>query len=254
VVISLVVIGVGTLWLTGQSLKPIEEAYFRLKRFTDDASHELRSPLMAIRSNIELVLKRSNNLEPEFQNSLKVVQSAVDQMTNLTEELLVLATSDQERPSAPQSAVDLKELLEAVVAETRLEADEKKIQLEREFQDGLYVSGSKQELRGVFGNILRNAIAYTPENGNVKITSAANDGNVLISVKDTGIGIAEADIPKIFDRFWRADRSREHSSGAGLGLSIAGRLAKRHGGSIKVESALGKGSTFTVSLPTVSNS
>jgi signal transduction histidine kinase len=249
VLLSLVVSAVGTLWLTRQSLRPIEEAYFRLKRFTDDASHELRSPLMAMKSNIELVLKRAEKLEPEFHNSLMVVGSAVDQMTNLTDELLVLATTDREQSIAQPVVINLQELLEAVIAESRSTAEEKNIQIHSQFKDGVLVRGNRQELRGVFGNILRNALTYTPENGKVEIESSLINKHAITRIMDNGIGIAQSDVPKIFERFWRADRARESSAGAGLGLSIAGRLVRRHGGDIRVTSTLGHGSTFVVTLP-----
>jgi len=254
VLVSLVFTGIGSMWLTRQSLKPIEQAYFKLRRFTDDASHELRSPLMAIKSNIELVLKRAPKLEPEFQNSLLTVQNAVDQMTNLTEELLVLARADEEKLKTEGVVIDLEELLEGVISDSQPEATDKNIELRCDLKKGVLVNGSRQELRGVFGNILRNALTYTPENGKVAIEVSQVNGTAIARISDNGIGIAESDITKVFDRFWRADRAREHGVGAGLGLSIASRLAGRNGGEIKVESTPGKGSTFTVILPAVTDS
>jgi OmpR-family two-component system manganese-sensing sensor histidine kinase len=250
VLLSLVASGLGTLWLTGQSLKPIEQAYLRLRRFTDDASHELRSPLMAIKSNIELVLKRAQKLEPEFQRSLVVVQSAVDEMTQLTNDLLLLATSEHNRASAEPETIDLAELLEDVKSENQSKAEEKSIQITRVCERQVRIEGNRQELRGVFGNVLRNALNYTPENGKVDIEITVNEHNAIVRISDNGIGIAANDIPKVFDRFWRADRSREHNtSGAGLGLSIADRFVRRHGGAIRVESTVGQGSSFVVTLP-----
>jgi two-component system, OmpR family, manganese sensing sensor histidine kinase len=249
ILVSLVVIGVGSLWLTRQSLRPIEQAYFRMRRFTDDASHELRSPLMAVKSNIELVLKRAVNLEPEYQNNLVIVQNAVDQMSNLTEELLHLATADQELLSADRGIVDLHELLEGVITENQAKAEEKKIAISRQFKEEVLVKGSRQDLRGVFSNILRNALTYTPENGKVEVEISQLNGSAIARITDNGIGIASSDLPRVFDRFWRADKARDQSGGAGLGLAIASRLARRNGGEIRVDSTLGKGSTFTVTLP-----
>jgi OmpR-family two-component system manganese-sensing sensor histidine kinase len=249
ILVSLVVIGVGSLWLTRQSLRPIEQAYFRMRRFTDDASHELRSPLMAVKSNIELVLKRAVNLEPEYQNNLVIVQNAVDQMSNLTEELLHLATADQDQLSAERSVVDLHELLEGVISENHAKAEEKKIAISRKFKEEALVQGSRQDLRGIFSNILRNALTYTPENGKVEVEVSQLNGSAIARITDNGIGIASSDIPRVFDRFWRADKARDQSGGAGLGLAIASRLVRRNGGEIRVDSTLGKGSTFTVTLP-----
>jgi two-component system, OmpR family, manganese sensing sensor histidine kinase len=249
ILVSLVVIGVGSLWLTRQSLRPIEQAYFRMRRFTDDASHELRSPLMAVKSNIELVLKRAVNLEPEYQNNLVIVQNAVDQMSNLTEELLHLATADQDQLSAERSVVDLHELLEGVISENHAKAEEKKIAISRKFKEEVLVQGSRQDLRGIFSNILRNALTYTPENGKVEVEVTQLNGSAIARITDNGIGIASSDIPRVFDRFWRADKARDQSGGAGLGLAIASRLVRRNGGEIRVDSTLGKGSTFTVTLP-----
>jgi signal transduction histidine kinase len=181
-------------------------------------------------------------------------KSAVDEMTNLTDQLLLLARADQEQVNREWVVIDLEELLEGVISESLPEAREKKIQISRSFKTGVLVAGSRQELRGVFGNILRNAIIYTPENGKVEIEIYQLNGSAIARITDNGIGIAASDIHKIFDRFWRADRAREHSDGAGLGLPIASRLVERNGGEIKVDSTLGQGSTFTVTLPAVASS
>jgi two-component system, OmpR family, manganese sensing sensor histidine kinase len=253
ILLSLLVSAIGILWLTKISLAPVEEAYLKLRRFTDDASHELRSPLMAVKSNLELVLRRAENLEPVYQSSLVTAQNAVDQMTQLTNGLLLLAMAEKTQQRPEGIAIDLRELLKEVVSEHQLQAVEKKIRISCEFANGVMVFGVPEQLKSVFGNLLANALAYTPENGAVEISLALTGTNALVRVSDNGIGISAADLPKIFDRFWRADRARHYSaSGAGLGLSIAHTFVQQLGGAIKVQSKIGGGTTFVVTLPVAS--
>jgi len=250
ILLSLLVSAVGILWLTKVSLAPLEEAHLKLRRFTDDASHELRGPLMAIKSNLALVLRRAENLEPAYQSNLVTAQNAVDQMTHLTNGLLLLAMAGKTQQRAEGMPVELRELLNEVVSEHRLQSEDKKIGISCEFADGVIVYGAPEQLKGIFGNLLANALAYTPENGAVEISLALLGTNAVVRLSDNGIGISAADIPKIFDRFWRADRARHYSStGAGLGLSIAHSFVQQLGGTIKVQSEIGSGTTFIVTLP-----
>ena len=251
--LSFLVSGAGVLWLTRQALMPLEEAHSRLQRFTNDASHELRSPLMAIQSNVGLVLKRSEKLEPVYRERLTTVQEAVRQMTALSDNLLMLA-SENSSSGAPISSkfetVDLAIVIEEILSLERARCDEKGITLNASLAQDAMVSGVRESLKRLFANIVSNAIVYTKANGAITISMQRDKSSVTTKITDTGIGIAKADQEQIFQRFWRAERARSFSSGgAGLGLSIVQKVAMQHGGTVLVASELGEGSTFTVLLP-----
>jgi signal transduction histidine kinase len=250
VVIAFAVSALGILWLTQLSLKPLDEAFLKLKRFTDHASHELRTPLTAIQTNIDFVLKRSEGIEPTYREKLVTVQNTAKQMTVLTNELLLLARADRKESPAAMTPVNIGQLSEEVFEMVRPLAGQKSIELALEQKKSPVVKGNREELRSILNNILQNAIEYTPTRGKVVVTIDEHDGNALVEVSDTGIGIAAGDIDKIFDRFWRADRARTaRAGGAGLGLSIAKTFAEQHQGDIAVKSMLDEGSIFTVRIP-----
>ncbi len=249
VVVSVICSSVGIFWLTRQTLKPIEQAFLELKRFTDDASHELKSPLMAMHGNLEFVLKRAN-LEPEHRTKLLIVEQAINDIAALADDLLFLARAGVHETGEPRQVIDLNSIITEVVDNFSSSAEEKKIELQFAPLERLFVSGRSDDLRKLFGNIISNAILYTPVGGKVTTTTEHNDGEVTVKVEDTGIGIADRDLTRIFDRFWRADRARSYrSGGSGLGLAIAKTIAKQHNGKIAVSSVIGKGSCFTISLP-----
>jgi two-component system, OmpR family, manganese sensing sensor histidine kinase len=250
IVCSLVVSGIGIFWLTRQSLKPIEEAFLRLKRFTDDASHEFGTPLMAMKSNLSLVLMRSPALSTEDRERLLVVDSTIDGMTDLANDLLLMARADRKERSDQNQVIDIRALLEKTVATMQSMAQEKGTKLSCHCDYGVLVKGSFNDLERLIGNIVKNAILYTLENGDVKVTATRLGDKVEIKVTDTGIGMAQTDLPRLFERFWRGDRARANrSGGSGLGLSIAKKIAEQHGGNIAVTSQLDEGSCFVVSLP-----
>jgi two-component system, OmpR family, manganese sensing sensor histidine kinase len=250
IVCSLVASGIGVFWLTRQSLKPIEEAFMRLKRFTDDASHEFGTPLMAMKSNLSLVLMRSPGLSTEDRERLLVVDSTIDGMTDLANDLLLLARADRKERSNQNQVVDVRDLLEKTVATFKSMAEEKSTRLSCQCDHGVFVKGNFSDLERMIGNIVKNAILYTMEQGDVKVTAGTVADKVEIKVTDTGIGMAQGDLSRLFERFWRGDRARaKRSGGSGLGLSIAKKIVEQHGGNIAVTSQLDQGSCFVVLLP-----
>lgn len=248
VVLALVLSGVGGVWLTRVAMQPIETSFQRLGQFTADASHELRNPLMAIKSNVAVALKYPEGMRKSDAEKFQVINSATTQMTALTEDLLLLARIEQ-IPPQKQDIVNLTVLLKELVQLYRADAQIKHIELKERILEHLKVSGDAAQLARLFTNLLDNALRYTPEDGLVDIFALPERSQILVIVKDTGIGIAPEQIEHIFERFWRADRSRSYGSGLGLGLAIAQRIAQNHGGSIIVTSQLGVGSCFTVRLP-----
>jgi signal transduction histidine kinase len=248
VLVSLALSGLGGIWLTRQAMQPIEKSFQRLQQFTADASHELRNPLMAIKSNAAVALKYAEGMRELDAEKFRAIASATTQMTALTEDLLLLARTDK-APLQKHDRVNLTTLLEDLIQLHRAEADIKQIHLKEQIQEHLEVFGDAVQLTRLFTNLLSNALRYTLEQGLIELQTHQEGNQILVSVKDTGIGITPEQLEHIFDRFWQADRARSYGSGFGLGLAIAQNIAHNHGGTISVTSQPGTGSCFRVQLP-----
>jgi hypothetical protein len=250
--ITLIFIGVGGMWLTQQSLKPLEKSYQQLKQFTGDASHELRSPLTAIKTSVEVLQTHPERIHPQDIKKLAGIVSATNQMSHLVEDLLLLARTDNDLDLIHQdlAKIPIEELLEDVVIFLEPQAEKKSILVEMNCLKKGLVRGNSFQLQRLFSNLLDNAIKYTPIQGSVKITLDAIEKWALITLEDSGFGIDSEEIPFLFDRFWRSEQARSpQTQGTGLGLAIAQSIAQRHGGKITVKSVLGQGSCFTILLP-----
>ncbi|NET63875.1 MAG: HAMP domain-containing histidine kinase [Moorea sp. SIO1G6] len=249
IVIALALSGVGGIWLTRQAMEPIEESFQRLKQFTADASHELRSPLMAIKSNAAVALKYPEGMRPTDTEKFEAIASGTKQMTRLTEGLLLLARTDKAKHLDRQN-LNLALILSDLVRLYQTQAWEKQIDLKAQLTRDLCLLGDEMLLRQLFTNLIQNALYHTPSGGVVAIQTSCTRSHLIVKVQDTGVGIAPEHLEKIFERFWRVDQSRSYKAQkSGLGLAIAQAIAHRHGGLITVESQLGVGSCFTVSLP-----
>jgi signal transduction histidine kinase len=231
-------------------MKPIEESFQRLKQFTADASHELRSPLMAIKSNAAVALKYSEGMRKQDLEKFQRIASATHQMTQLTENLLLLARTNEQGINKYFQRIDLTSFLLNLVQFYQFFAQNKQIELITEIDQNLYVKGNIGLLNQLFRNLIENAIYYTPSQGMIHLQATLVYSNIIIQVKDTGVGIAPEHLEKVFERFWRADQSRSYKAEkSGLGLAIAQAIAQQHGGLIKVTSQLELGSCFIVYLP-----
>jgi len=249
--VALLLCGIGSWWLTQQFLQPIEQSFQQLKQFTADASHELRNPLTAIRTSVEVMQSHSDRVHPSDQKKLAAITSATTQMTQLVEDLLWLARSDGNLvPLKPESAIPIDELLEDLLDLYFLQSKQQQITLNSNFAADALVVGDADQLKRLFANLLTNALKYTPAYGTVTLSSIVKSNEIIVQVQDTGIGIAPEQLPFVFDRFWRADAARSYyNEGTGLGLSIAQTIAQRHSGTLTVTSNLGRGSCFQVRLP-----
>jgi two-component system, OmpR family, sensor kinase len=237
---------VGTLVTTfNEMLDRLEAVFTAQRRFVADASHELRTPLTTIRGNVEL-LRRNQSLPPEdVQDALADIASETQRMSRLVTELLQLARADAGHEFA-REPVRLDELLRAVHRQTQLHKPETQVELA--VAGPATVLGSADALQELFLILVDNGLKYTPAGGQVRIGLARDGDGYAVQVQDKGVGIDPADLPHIFERFYRATKVRQEG-GTGLGLAIAQWIAERHGGRIAVQSAPGQGSTFTVWLP-----
>jgi two-component system, OmpR family, sensor kinase len=224
----------------------LQAAFERQTRFTSDASHELRTPISVILSKSQTALHRDRSPE-EYQEALRVCQRAAQRMRALTESLLALSRSDAGAEQIGQAHVDLAVIARETADFLADAAAEKNVALQLHLSPAP-TRGDASRLAQVVTNLLTNALAHTPAGGSVEVrTHAAGNGAALI-VADTGAGIAAADLPHVFDRFYRADQSRT-KPGAGLGLSIVQAIVEAHGGAITAASQPGAGARFTVVLP-----
>ncbi len=253
-VMGLGLVGLGGLWLTQKAVEPIEQSFQQLKQFTADASHELRSPLMAIKASVDVMRNHPERIHPKDAKKLAAIASATDQMSHLSEDLLFLARNDSKvsTPSRDKSIISLNQILQNLLELLEPFAQDKEVTLQSQWLATVSVLGDESQLSRLFCNLLENAIQYTPTKGKVDLILAKTNRFAIVSVKDTGIGIEREQLPFVFDRFWRADKARSRrEGGTGLGLAIAAAIAQRHGGKITVTSQVGVGSCFQVRLPAV---
>ncbi len=250
IIITLALSSISGIFLTRQAMQPIEDSFQRLKQFTADASHELRSPLMAIKINAELPLEYPEEISPKDAEKFQAIVSATNQMTRLTEDLLLLARTDK-IPTQHPDIINITLILENLIQLYKPQFAAKQINFTSQLVGNLQLIGDSVQLTRLFTNLVENAIYYTPLKGAVEIQANRVNSQIYVKVKDTGVGIAPEDIDKVFERFWRADMSRSYwSGGSGLGLAIAQAIAQNHGGLINVTSQLEVGSCFIVRLPT----
>jgi len=220
-----------------------------MRQFSSALAHELRTPLAALRGEIELALGRLGTSDANRDHLASQIEE-IDRLKRLIEQILTLARAEAGQIPLTFAPLDAGELAESLVDQLEPVAQARGIALTCERVAGAIVRADGEWLRRLLINLLDNALKFTNEGGRVWVRVAPADDRVTIAVSDTGVGIAPADRPHVFERFFRADPSRTSSTeGTGLGLSLVQWIVERHGGSITVESELGVGTTFTVSLP-----
>jgi two-component system, OmpR family, sensor histidine kinase CiaH len=237
-------------YLAGKALQPIELAMEEQKRFISDASHELKTPLTALQTSIEVTLRDKNLNLSDAKNALKDSLIDISSLTKLTNDLLSLTRYQHNGKSVSKENLKLVETFEDAEKYIKPIAKYKKINII--FEDkNISVRFVRDDLIKLLTILLDNAVKYTKVGGDIKMTAVKKNRYLTISVKDSGHGIPKTDLPHIFDRFYRAEQSRTkiREDGFGLGLSLAKKIVDLHGGKISVKSKVGKGSIFTVKLP-----
>lgn len=229
----------------------LETSFGGLRRFTADASHELKTPLTVLRASIERAMTSPGGSNEQLRH-LEEALHEVARMTDLVNGLLTLARADEGRFDLVRDVVLLDAVLRDVAETAQILGEPASLEVRIAECQPVTVEGDATRLRQLLLNLVTNAIKYTPAGGQVTLSLVEEDGSAEVTVRDTGIGISAADLPFIFDRFWRADRSRSRTSGrggTGLGLAIAQYIAQAHGGTLTARSRLTRGSVFTLRLP-----
>jgi two-component system, OmpR family, sensor kinase len=233
-------------------LARLEQSFASLRRFTADASHELKTPLMVLRAGVERALVHPG-IPSEILQSLDETLAQINQMTEMVENLLTLARADEGRAPLAVEQCDLRELVADVAETAGILGEEAGVTAVHTMPETpVRLAVDRHRIREMLLNIVTNAIKYTPRGGSLALALEEHEDAVTFTVRDTGIGIAAGDLPHIFERFWRADPARSRTGdrpGVGLGLAIAKWIVEAHGGSIMVQSRPARGTMFIIRLP-----
>lgn len=226
-------------------LDRLEDSFQRERQFTSDASHELRTPLAVISACAEDALGRKAT---DCCESLMTIREEAERMTKIISQLLMLSRGYEGRLHLDPEQIALRDMLDSVCDELKDSASEKQIRMHNGVTGGAFITADQSLITQLMINLIGNAIKYGRRGGNVWLDAAVRDDGTHITVADDGIGVSDEDLPRIFERFYRADSARDRS-GFGLGLSIAKWIVEMHRGAINVQSSLGHGTTFEVVLP-----
>jgi signal transduction histidine kinase len=250
--LGIILTGFGSFFLANRALVPIRKAFARQRQFTADASHELRTPLALIRANAEMLCRHGEQLPHGDTELISEIIHETDHLNRLVSDLLTLARADSEKVKLTTRPLDFRALVSDVHEDLRRIAESRGIGSSVSLNGPVTVDGDEVRLRQLLLILLDNALKYTDPGGRVDVSLERENGHARLQIADTGIGIPADDLPRIFDRFYRVDRAREHESGGtGLGLAIAQWIVQAHHGNIKVDSELGKGTRFQIDLPAI---
>jgi signal transduction histidine kinase len=249
--ISLGIIGIASWYLAGRAMQPIYNSYQQIQEFTANVAHELRTPLATVQLTVEDYLTEYQNSDPQVAKILTDLHDQNIRLIQLVSDLLILAQIDRSSIKSSSDTCQLDELVEDLIEDLGALAAHSQITIEIEQPlAAVIVKGEPDRLARLVGNLIENAIKYTPVGGKVSVGIERTKTAIWLNVTDTGIGIPVAEQPKIFDRFYRvnSDRARQ-TGGTGLGLAIVKSIADLYGAKLQVKSQVGTGSTFTVEFP-----
>lgn len=252
-VINLAILGTSAIagyFLAGQTLKPIGQMLEDQNRFIADASHELRTPLTSLKSEIEVNLRNKKLTLAEAKKTLESNLEEVNNIQTLSDRLIKSNQYQTNGNGLVFSQISSAVVVLKAIKKVASMAKNKQITINKKIAD-IQFAGNQEALIEMLTILLDNAIKYSPKDTSVSLTCRKSDNHVIVQIADQGIGISRQDMPHIFNRFYRTDKSRSKSNipGYGLGLSIAKQIIDQHHGSVKVKSSLGKGSVFTIKLP-----
>ncbi len=257
--VAMLLVGGASWYLAGVAMRPLYASYEQMQRFTADVSHELRTPIAALKAMLEVAINPLNQSANEANLTFLALQRQTDRMGELVQDLLLLSQLDliqqrkitqSDRSPLTQQSVCLTEILQDLEEELAPLALTAQVEIHCHPNQPTYITGNPSQLYRAFSNLITNAIQHSHPAGIIQIHLTSRPKIVTIAIQDHGIGIADTDIPHLFDRFYRVrqDRSRQ-TGGVGLGLAIVKAIVEDHRGQIEVSSQLGQGSTFTVRFP-----
>jgi len=238
-----------SLLMASRSLRPIIRAFQRQREFVADASHELRTPLTLIRTNVEAWLRRANGTTRVYARN---IVEEVEQLNRIVGDLTTLALADARQLRIDPKPMELNDVVRDLMTQTEPLAEERGVQLRPDLNGGVRVEADPARVRQLLLILIDNALTHTPTGGEVSVGVIRRNGRARVTIADNGDGIPPADLPHIFERFYRADKARNRENGgSGLGLAIAKWIVDAHKGDIQVTSAEGKGTEVAVSLPAI---
>jgi two-component system, OmpR family, sensor kinase len=230
-------------------LERLQLAFDSQRRFMADASHELRTPVAIIQGEAGVALSRSDRTAEEYRESIEVMQRAARKLTQIVQNLFLLARSDAGHYPISMSRFYIGEVVAGCIRAMRSLAQARGVALRCSAPDDLVIVADEELIQRLVLNLIENAVKFTPDGGSVQAEVRSGDGHCTIRVSDTGVGIPPSDQSRIFERFFRGDRSRPQNGGAGLGLPIARWIAEIHGGELRLERSDAEGSVFVAELP-----
>lgn len=237
-------------FLAGRTLRPIQTAMQLQQQFTADASHELRTPLTILKTDMEVALRQPDFQPAAMRQLLQSDLEEVNRLARLAEQLLTLFKHGDTTVVEPAAAVDVRDVANRIVQKLQAVAVQKQIILTMAVAETGIVLGHRHELEALLLNLIQNALDYTPAHGTIQICVTSQSTTLQLIVRDSGSGIAPEDLPHLFQRFYKTDKTRNHTiGGAGLGLAIVHAIVRQHHGDITIDSAPDKGTTVTVTLP-----
>ncbi len=241
--------------LAGRTLRPIQKMVDDQNRFISDASHELKTPLASLKIAFEVYLRDHKRTLKDADQIIQESVEEVRKLQTLSESLLEVSEHEDANDKFVTEQLEIESAIGEAMNKVKHLAHEKNIEFKIHVQK-ISLRGNKKALVNLFTILFDNAIKYSDEKSDVEVRTKTSDSKLSVFIKDNGLGISAQDLPRVFDRFYRADSARSKSKvgGNGLGLSIARQITLKHGGTLSVESTLGKGSTFVVELPITNNS
>jgi heavy metal sensor kinase len=230
-----------------QMLDRIEALLKEIKEMSENIAHDLRSPITRIRGIAEVTLTSSKTAS-EYEGMAASTIEECDRLLDMINTMLMISKTEAGLSKLTKEDADLSAIVRQACELFEPIAEDKNVHLSGEVPDGIHLRGDTPMIQRMISNLIDNAIKYTPSGGMARVTVSKNRDRVIVTIKDTGVGVSQAELPRIFERFYRCDHSRSHP-GIGLGLSLARAVARAHGGDIEVASAPNQGSIFTITLP-----
>ena len=246
----LILIFLASRYFATKAISPVKEAWEKQKQFVSDASHELKTPIASINANTDVLLSHGESTINSEKKWLLYIKNETDRMSSLVKNLLYLARTQNDEIVFEMQKISLSDIIESSILAMEAVIYEKQINLSYKIEPKIEIYANTEQIHHLLAVLLDNAVKYTNKDGSIEINAGYEGPNAVITIKNTGDGISPYDLAHIFDRFYRADKSREHKSDSfGLGLSIADAIAKHHNGKISAKSTPGEYTEFKITLP-----